>query len=137
MIGRDGAGQCRRTQGFTLVELLIALVIVSILAAVAIPAYSAKVRQGRQVDAQRILMSVAQTEEIYRFQNGIYTNVVANLTNLGWANDSVNYPNPTIVLGNAGATFVATATANIGGAVADIWTIDNFGTLTNTQNGSK
>lgn len=60
--------------GFTLVELLIAMVVVAIIASIAIPAYTANVRKGRTVIAQRVLMSLAQTEEIYRFQNGSYTN---------------------------------------------------------------
>ena len=146
MMGRDGAGQCRRTQGFTLVELLIAIVIVAIIAAVAVPAYTSNVRKGRQVDAQRILMSLAQIEEIYRYQNGVYTATInPDLTNLGWVNDcTINpatgnpyYPtaNINIALGNPATTFVATASGNIGGAVADTWTIDNNGTLTNTVHG--
>jgi len=144
MAGRNRAVHSERARGFTLVELLIALVIVSILAAVAIPAYSSKVRVGRQVDAQRVLMSLAQTEEMYRFQNGVYTNTVnPNLTNLGFVNDcTINpatgnpyYATPTIVLGNPPTTYVATISGNIGGAVADKWTIDQTGTLTNTVHG--
>ncbi len=130
--------------GFTLVELLIALVILAITAAVAIPAYTSKVRQGHQAEAQRILTSLAQAEEIYRFQNGSYTNSVANLTALGWVNDSgpsvanPYYPtaNITIVpVAPPNPTFVATVSGNIGGAVADTWTVDNNGTLKNTVPG--
>jgi type IV pilus assembly protein PilE len=139
------AGDEERGRGFTLVELLIAMVILSILAAVAIPAYTSNVRKGRQVDAQRVLMSLAQAEEMYRFQNGVYTNNVnPNLTNLGFVDDSSKnsagnqyYPqaNITIVPGNPATTYVATIKGNIGGAVQDQWTIDQTGALTNTVQG--
>jgi len=151
MAARDRAVQLRHTRGFTLVELLIALVIISILAAVAIPAYSSKVRQARQTDAQRNLMSLAQTEEIYRFQNGAYTNNIGDLTNLGWASDSAWYPTANFQIPKIGTNppnappdgtnalgiwFQAQASGNIGGAVPDQWTITNNGVLNNPQNGT-
>ena len=131
--------------GFTLVELLIAMVVVAIIASIAIPAYTANVRKGRTVDAQRVLMSLAQTEEIYRFQNGSYTNSIDSLTALGWVNDSTRdssgnqyYPTGNITIQTTAApnpTFLATIQGSIGGAQPDIWTIDNNGALTPTQKG--
>lgn len=148
MVGRDKGSRRQGRQGFTLVELLIALVIVAIVAAIAIPAYNSNARSGRTVDAQRILMSLAQAEEMYRFQNGQYTATInPNLTNLGWVNDcTVNpatgnayYPTANINIvpvAPPNPSFLATVSGNIGGAAADTWTIDNNGTLTHTGNGT-
>ena len=130
--------------GFSLVELLVALMTLGIIAAIALPAYTKNVRKGHQAEAQRILTSLAQTEEIYRFQYGSYTATInPNLTNLGWVNDSAGpsvgvqyYPTANIVVvpGNPPTTFLATATGAIGGSQNDVWTIDQNGTLTNVIN---
>jgi prepilin-type N-terminal cleavage/methylation domain-containing protein len=159
MTAIDKAGRWQGMAGFTLVELLIALVIVAITAAVAIPAYTSKVNQGRQQDAQRILMSLAQTEEIYRFENGSYTGTIANLTALGWVNDgTINpatgtqyYPTANLV-GNTGTNppnappdntgalgpwFEWTISGNIsnGAKPADTWIITNNINPNNTVKG--
>ncbi|WP_163836211.1 type IV pilin protein [Spartinivicinus ruber] len=53
----------KRSQGFTLVELMIVVVIVAILAAVAIPSYQEYVQKSRRADAQSELMKFAQAVE--------------------------------------------------------------------------
>jgi type IV pilus assembly protein PilE len=66
-------------QGFTLVELLITVVIVSILAAIAIPSYSSYILKSRRTDAKSALLNLASLEERYFSTTNIYTAAPANL----------------------------------------------------------
>jgi type IV pilus assembly protein PilE len=58
--------------GFTLVELLIAVVVVAILAAIAIPSYSAYVIRGQRAAAKAALVQAAQYLERNYTTNGCY-----------------------------------------------------------------
>lgn len=70
----------RHTAGFTLVELLITIGIVSILAAVAVPAYSLYIQRARVVPALDALSALGTRME-QRFQDaGRYTCPVASST---------------------------------------------------------
>ena len=54
--------------GFTLVELIIVVAIISILASIAIPAYNGYVETSKRSDAQASLMALAIAQEKYRAQ---------------------------------------------------------------------
>ena len=53
------SGSTRRSAGFTLIEMLVAVAIVGILASIAIPAYQKYVKEARVSDGQAKLMELA------------------------------------------------------------------------------
>ncbi len=65
----------RRVAGFTIIELMIAVAIVGILAAIAYPSYQESVRKGRRGQAKADLVEAAQIAERYRTINRTYENL--------------------------------------------------------------
>ena len=59
-------------KGFTLIELMIAVVIVSIIAAVAFPSYQNSVKKAKRGDAKAALLSAAQAMEQRYSTNNSY-----------------------------------------------------------------
>lgn len=96
----------RRTKGFTLIEVVVVMVVVSILAAVAVPAYLDQVRKGRRTEAREALMRIQSAQERWRSTNTTYAGTI---TALGMVASGSNYD---YALTGANATgYTATATA--------------------------
>ncbi len=55
----------QKTRGFTLIELMIAVAIIAILTAIAIPSYKSYVVRGNRSAAQSFMMTIAQKQEQY------------------------------------------------------------------------
>lgn len=62
----------RSRRGFTLVEMLIVITMVSILAAIAYPSYSSYVIRANRADAQQVLLQGAQAAERWFIANNTY-----------------------------------------------------------------
>jgi type IV pilus assembly protein PilE len=72
---RSGDIQLRvsgRSRGFTLIELMIAVAVVAILAAIAFPSYALFMKKSRRGDAEATLMDIAQREQQYLLDTRAY-----------------------------------------------------------------
>ncbi len=69
----------RKEQGFTLIELMIALVIVGILATIAVPSYQNQMQKARRADAYDCLLNAAQRQENFFYQNNAYASTIVAL----------------------------------------------------------
>lgn len=79
----------RQARGFTLIELVIALVVVAILVAIALPSYNEQVIKSRRAEGQALLTGVAaRLERCYtRFSSYTHAScagVVAGSSEGGW-----------------------------------------------------
>ena len=126
----------RRGGGFTLIELMVALVIVGILAAIAIPNYSRYVIRGNRADAQQFMLTIANTEERYLLDNRGYASDIATLGLSMPSRLNGLYSTPVITVGTTPPTFLITVTPVAGSAQASdgALTLDNTGAKTGTWN---
>jgi len=79
-----------KNQGFTLIELMIAVTIVAIMLGIALPSYFQQVAKANRSEAKIELLRIAQMQEEYFAQNLSYAN---SLTQLGLSSDTVNTEN--------------------------------------------
>lgn len=62
----------RRLKGFTLIELMIVVFVVSIIAAIAYPSYQAQIRRAAESLAQQEMLKIAEQLERHRNKNFTY-----------------------------------------------------------------
>lgn len=61
-----------RNQGFTLIELMITIGIISIIAAIAIPSYADFIRKGKEADAMTIVRNIEGDVEAFFAKNNYF-----------------------------------------------------------------
>jgi type IV pilus assembly protein PilE len=94
-------------QGMTLIELMIALAIVAIIAAIALPSYQAQIVSSNRNEAKTALVQLKLQQENYRLDNSSY----ASTTNFG----NPTLDNYTVSFDNiSSTTFTLKATAKVG-----------------------
>jgi type IV pilus assembly protein PilE len=128
-VGTKGTGG--RSRGFTLMELMVSVAIVSIIAMIAIPSYMTQMVKGRRSAAEAALMDVAQREQQYLLDARAYVNLAGLNTSIPV---EVNNFYTITIVPNAGPppSFTASATPIAGTAQAadPVLTIDQNGAKT-------
>lgn len=117
--------------GFTLIELMIAVAIIAILAAVAVPQYSAYVTRSRVPDATSALATKQVLIEQYFQDNRTYVGAP------GCASDSTSSKYFTFSCGDTPSTTGFTLTATGTAAMTGLnYTVNQAGAKTTTATGS-
>ena len=101
-------------RGFSLIELLITLAILSVVMGIALPNYSNYLTRAARSDAKAVLLEVAAVQERIYFERGQYTGDEADLWSETDGDDYVSnegYYLLTVAIPEDGQSFSATATA--------------------------
>lgn len=103
----------RKTNAFTLMEVLIVVAIIGIIAAIAIPSYTQYVEKARRSDAMQALMGASEAMERYKAANFSYKD--ADLSKIFSTkvpvDGSTTYYNLKLTVNAAGTGYTLTAEA--------------------------
>ena len=123
----------KKDNGFTLIELMIAVAVIGILAAIAYPAYTEQIRKARRAQTQATLMNISARQQQMLLDTRSYAATVA-LLNVALPTTVTRAYDITLTVGAAVVpTFTATATPVTLSAQAS----DTCGVLTINQAGTK
>lgn len=95
-------------KGFSLLELIVAIVIVAILAAIAVSSYRSYILKGNRSDALRTLLAMQMAQEKYRMNNSTY-GTLAQVWNGVTTSENGFYT--LAISANTATTYTLTATA--------------------------
>ena len=116
-------------RGFTLIELMIVIAIVSIITAVALPSYSKYTARSKRSEARTALLDMAARQERHYSNNRQYTSSLSDL-GLSSSSETGKYTLATAASGTGNQDFDLTATP-LG------WTDDECGALGIDETGAK
>ena len=110
----------RRSSGFTLIELMIAIAIIAIISAIALPMYNDYIQTGEEGVLVHNVSSIEIFQEDFRLRNGTYSNDLGDLAAItaaiGWApqaDDGMTYS----IADSDGTSYQVTATSAAGDSV--------------------
>ena len=69
----------RRTQGFSLLEILVVVAIIGILAAIALPSYRKQIQRSNRAAAQALMSDVANKQQIFLSTARAYAGTLGEL----------------------------------------------------------
>lgn len=113
-------------QGFSLIELLIAIAVVGILAAIALPSYQDHIRRGNRGDGQSALLEASSRMERYYYDNNAYT---TDLTDIG-------YPSSNNVQTSEGHYLMSVSAPTAGCPIATCYAIEVVAQNNQTADGN-
>lgn len=91
-----------KVRGFTIVELMLAVAVIAILAAIAIPNYQKYVQKSKRIEVQAYLMSLSHQLASYKLVNDSFKEM--SIEKLGGADFPLSNPNYTLSLTDAYGT---------------------------------
>ncbi len=119
-------------RGFSLIELMITVVIISILASVAYPQYQRMITRSKQTEAKTMLQAIATSQQLYR---SIHQNYANSLNELDLELPQTSKYSYTLHTNIGRTTFFVQAESNLDSDEAlDTWQIDQTNTLSNIVN---
>ena len=75
-----------KSNGFTLMELMIVIAIIATIASIAIPTYNEQVMKSKRSDAKSMLLTMASQQERFFYDENAYAQ---DLSTLGYAANTV------------------------------------------------
>ncbi|WP_279924016.1 type IV pilin protein [Pseudomonas sp. GD04019] len=123
----------KTSSGFTLIELMIAIVIIGVLVAIAMPIYQEYIKKSRRAEAAAVLTEAAQRLEVFYSQNGRYcdTSACASIAPVFQA----SIPASGTAYYNVGASAITATSYTLNAAPVGAMVGDECGTFTITQAG--
>lgn len=123
----------KRKRGFTLIELMIAVAVIALLAAIALPSYQREMRKARRAEAQRIIGEIRMAQERWRADQPTY-GALTDVGNPGTGNTYYTFT----VTNNTPTTYTISATVVAAGPqAADAEGSTSCSPLTINQAGTK
>jgi len=126
--------------GFTLIELMVTVAIVTILATIAVTSYTSQIQKSRRTEAKSALLDLAGREERLFSTTNVYsdkqaflgyaTGGTATITGMSFGN---NYYTLTVTVGNPPTTYLLTATpvnSQAGDTTCGTFSLDQLGQQT-------
>ncbi len=136
----------RNEKGFTLIELMIVVLVVSILATISVVVYNNFLKQARTVEAKSFLSALARQQTAYYVENEEYTGDLLKLGLPGLGLPELGLPELgrlkyykiTIDVSPELQRYVATASGDIDfDTYLDVWTINQNEVLVHTKDDIK